>query len=440
MIVLDLAIAHFKRFYRNKISFGLIFIFPFFFLFIFSLALGGEDISSTTTFDLVVINNDEGIPEELHSFFETRAPNWLQNGGVGANFTNILFNATYPDQDKVSYIFHDKSDEVKGTPKPKNIIGNDTASVVIEIPQNFSKMILSVINNANMYAKGIPIDYPGYPQDVNATVLFYGNENSISFDIITSIVEAIFADFIENIKSFDSDTTLPNSVSFTEVSVLPEGEISVFDFIAAGLFVFASLLSASYFTSYLLVDEENETINRYKISLISPIEYIGGFICYSFVIMVIQTIFLFIAANLLFGFDPAGSFVSAFIVLILLPIATYALIFSAAAFFKSSDAAGNALGFGSSILGFASGAFFEMPPFVIADNLLPFTSGSPHLLVWDLIPFTHAVNAVRAIFLFDRSLGDVAGDISVMLIMSGIWFVLASFALAKKRFAISGGT
>jgi len=118
------------------------------------------------------------------------------------------------------------------------------------------------------------------------------------------------------------------------------------------------------------------------------------------------------------------------------PLATYGLIFIVTALVKSGDSVGNLLGFSSSLLGFASNAFFQLPDVSLIPGLLKFSSGSPDFLVWDILPWTHAVNAMRAVLLFDQSLVDVSGDLLLLLLTSLIWFIAGVYLFSKRKFRV----
>ena len=82
----------FLEFWRNKISVGLVFVFPLFFLFIFNLAFSGYLINTTTSYNIALINLDEGIPEAIS--YPQLPQNW-RNDGVGANLSDIIFDVKY---------------------------------------------------------------------------------------------------------------------------------------------------------------------------------------------------------------------------------------------------------------------------------------------------------------------------------------------------------
>ncbi|MCY3410564.1 MAG: ABC transporter permease [Candidatus Heimdallarchaeota archaeon] len=418
-----------KEFRRNKISVGLVFIFPIFFLTIFNIAFGGVNFTGTNSYSIAVFNHDQGVPESVYNVLNGSGfpQNWLDDG-VGKNLTDILFSAEYDQEDnETQYIFN----RVNLTePEIEDFIAEGEVSLVLIIPENFSLSVLNLINNNILLENGFVI--PGV-DNVNASFEIYGDERSTSFVIANSIIQSIINTFIERIEIGDYYNS--GQVTILQESILPEDEeFSLFAYIAPGIFVFSTIMSASYFSALLLIDEEKDLMSRYKISLVSPRMYLLAFTLFSFAIMMVQAGLLLLAAKYIFGFDPVGSMINAFWVLLMLAMGVFGLIFTAAAFFNSSDSAGSSIGSTSAVVGFASGSFMPMPDFIIAKDVMTFTSGSPHLLIWDILPWTHANNAIRQILLFDTPLNDLTGDLILLNSMGLIWMILGIFVFSKRRF------
>lgn len=424
-MLLDVINKNFKELIRHKITFGLIIIFPIFFLFIFSLAFGGADLTSTSTYNIAILNLDEGIPE---SMAVPQLPQNWRDDGVGQNLSDILFDVKYNESENSEFIFNEI---IIDQSQINQSLDDNVVTLVLIIPENFSQVVLNKINNA----AGLTIQI--FPTNINETFTIIGDDRSYGFIISESIIKSIISGFLESIEQGDNYSS--GQVFINQETVLPETELDVFDFIAAGLFSFATILSAAVFVSFLISDEETGSMNRIKLSLINPWTYMMSYTIVIMILSAIQTITLFITAYYIFDFHPAGSFVNAFIVMMILAMAILGLSFSGAALFKTSDTAGTAIGTSSSILGFASGTFFAMPKIVLIKDALPFTSGSSDFLIWDILPWTHAVNALRAILIFDQSLTDVMGDIALLFIMGFIWMILGMYFYTKKRFKVEGG-
>lgn len=422
-MIIDILKKFFLEFRRNKISVGLVFVFPLFFLFIFNMAFGANVINTGSSYNIAVINMDQGIPSDIA--YPQLPQNWVDDG-VGDNLTQIIFDVVYKGNDSESVPIFEQQMISQSEIESSILDGNLT--LVLIIPEDFSLSVLNMINNA------ADLIIPGWPTNVNETFTIYGDERSQSFSMANSIIQSIINSFIESVAKGDNFAT--GDIRLVQNIVLPEGDINIFDIIAPGIFVFATILSASYFAAMIINDEEQGMMNRIKLSLINPKAYVGAFMILAMAIMMLQALLLFAASHWILGFQPIGSFFSGFLVMALLAMATFGLIFTVGSMVKSSDTAGSALGMSSSIIGFASGSFMQMPNVVLIKDVFSFTSGSADFLLWDVIPWTHANNALRAILLYDQSLGDVAGDLLLLVVMGLVWMLLGMRLFTKRRFAI----
>jgi ABC-2 type transport system permease protein len=420
MIILPVMKKLFLEFSRNRISVVILILFPLFFLFIFKMAFGTADISGVSTYNITIVNNDLGIPEPLKGVLPSNITNWSDTG-VGQNLTDILLGLQYNDSGHTP-IFN----QVENTNITESLKNGDISMALI-IPENYSLMVLDLINI--VYGNQ---SIPGFPTTVNATIEFRFDSNNVGVNIPITIAKQTIETFHQAIVS----GRLPQVIQIEQKSIIRSEVNSIFDFIASGLLVFASILSASFFSAQLLSDEEQGTISRINLSIITPLEYMLGFILMTLTLVILQNIILLYSAVYIFGFNPVGSLFRGYVILLLSALPMFALVFTAGALFKSSDTAGNAIGFSSSILGFASNAFFQMPDVVLIPDILSFTSGSPDLLIWDLIPWNHAVNAMRAIMLYDHTLSDQWGDLIMLVATSLMWLAISIWFFGKKTFRL----
>jgi ABC-2 type transport system permease protein len=396
----------------------LLIIFPIFFLFIFSAAFGGATVNTSSTYDVIFINEDQGIDQDIIDALPpgTIPDSWIS--GVASDIISLILNTTYPEEDDI-YLFED---HIYNGEEFETVLENGAIDLIIEIPEDFSMMMLTLADNIYFNGTG--------DMDDNATVNFYVDPQNWASGPSEMIARSFFDSYYTAVQS----GVIPDSIEIEEQIILRQETFSVFDYIASGLFVFSTILGATYFAASLVVEEEKGTISRLKIALVRPFEFIGAFLLYSFILMMIQFGILFLSAVYLFGFNPVGSLVTAYLIMIITSLATYGLIFICSAYFTNSDTVGNSLGLSSSILGFASGAFSDMPAVILVRDIFSFTSGSPHFLLWDIIPWTHAVNAMRAVLLFDQDLAGVSGDILLLLFSSLLWFVAGIWLYSSRRF------
>lgn len=202
-----------------------------------------------------------------------------------------------------------------------------------------------------------------------------------------------------------------------------------------GILVFAVITQAGMIGAFLVNEfNENKTIIRIKLSLIHPLEYILGVTLLLFVVTLFQVIILLGFSMIFLGFKPIGNMLQGIIIILLTTFFTAALGFFIASFFKSSDAAGQSSGFLMTPIAFMSGAFMEVPAITIFQASFPTPSGLMRDFgLWDLVPTTHTVNALRSILLYNFELSDVLADIFWLVVPSIILLLLGIIVYTKKR-------
>jgi len=98
-----------------------------------------------------------------------------------------------------------------------------------------------------------------------------------------------------------------------------------------------------------------------------------------------------------------------------------------AAFSKSEKHAEN-LGMLVAVpMSFLVGAFFTLPRAVIGDFW------GKTFQAYDVLPWTHTVNALRSVLTFGCGLGDVVYDIMMMAVLTVILFVLGVICFSKTK-------
>ena len=281
--------------------------------------------------------------------------------------------------------------------------------ILMVIPEDFSNTTLSALNNAfktqqGLYLHEVPATLPNfpvglmieYPLTSNSSIQLTGDANYLNYQISEQIIDI----FLQNYEKSLSSVTPPAEITIgiEDISLI---NYSIFDTITPGIMVFA-LLAQGGFMSALLSDElvaPNKTIERIRLSVINPREYLVGVTLVQLIITPIQLFVLFGMAYLL-GFQASGSLVSAFIVFWLGSIFSLAFTFFNGAIFTNPSAASATTGFLATPIAFASGAFFDIEPITLFQNIFPTASGELRdFLLWDLLPTTHLVNATRSILL-----------------------------------------
>jgi ABC-2 type transport system permease protein len=123
-------------------------------------------------------------------------------------------------------------------------------------------------------------------------------------------------------------------------------------------------------------------------------------------------------------------------VLFLTTIFTTGLGLVLAGIFTSSDTAGQSSGFLMTPIAFMSGAFMEVPTITLLPGIIPTASGvARDFILWDIIPTTHTVNALRSILLYEFTIAEVWAEIMLLIIPSIFLLIFGMIFYNKRRFS-----
>jgi ABC-2 type transport system permease protein len=202
------------------------------------------------------------------------------------------------------------------------------------------------------------------------------------------------------------------------------------------MIIFGILTQAGIVSAFLASELQtpNRTISRLRLSLIQPWEYIIGASSLQLLISPFQ-IAVLIGMSVILGFQPEGDLFQGFVICWLTTLFTLGLTFVTAAVFTSPDAAGMAIGFGVTPLAFASGAFMDVPKITLIPNFFPTATGALRdFTIWDLLPSTHAISALRSILLYNFSILEVLAEVVLLTILSVLLLIFSIVVYSKRRF------
>jgi len=400
----------------------------------FWFAFNTAGLGEAQTYYLGVVNEDEGISEALQDFLNnTQSFNTSTlEKGFAYDFIEILNTTDYPvdEGEETGRIFNIR--EFDNRENGIKAVESRGIDAIIIFPKNYSNTTLSAVNQAFFIQTGGYLG-PLFPKNDNSSIIILGDESYSRFQIANAILIQFMAVYIEAIQSFDfSGGNI--ELNIESIALI---DYSVFDTIIPGILIFAVLSQASMLAAFLLAEiTESGTIARVRLSLIKPSEYITGVTLFTFCLSFIQLSILMAISIFIFGFTPTGSIIDAMIVLILSTIFSTALGFIFAGIFKSSEAAGQSAGFVIAPLAFMSGAFMETPTITLIPDAFPTASGIPRdFILWDLLPSTHAMNALRSILLNGFTIVDVWADVSFILIAGLTLLALSTIVYNKRRFS-----
>ncbi|MEM0058129.1 MAG: ABC transporter permease [Candidatus Bathyarchaeia archaeon] len=247
-----------KKTFREPAVLFMIFLFPLVFVLTFGASFGGLG-SSQPVYNIGVVNMDSGSLSQ--AFIEALAN------------TTLLRVHTYADSQTA-----------------QNDLSQGKIQAVIVIPADFSQSLASYFAAPNN---------PG--SWVNATVLLYLDKGSV---VATQAVKPI----IQNVlAAFLNQKAAPSPVNVQIASLIEAKQVSAFEFMAPGMFTFASIFLIMMVAQSFTQDRENGMLKRIRTTPITPAEFMVSQVLAYMLIALIQAVLVFVAVYLM-GFRPAVSF------------------------------------------------------------------------------------------------------------------------------------
>ncbi|UCG01235.1 MAG: ABC transporter permease [Candidatus Heimdallarchaeota archaeon] len=437
---------------RNHFTLIMLLLLPGFMIFVFFFAFSSVRTAGATTYNIVVINNDRGLAEEIKGvlssdFNATGLTEETIENGFAVDLIELMNTTTYPGEE--IRIFNVYQTEQEKEEEARKLIESREIDGLIVFPKGFSNATMAAVNNAFYIQNGIYIHElinnsileasggflqytgPPFPTRDNTTVEIVGDNGHLNYQIVEKIVTLFISEYAKELSSLNYPV---------EITIEPETinvrDYSVFDIILPGMIIFGILTQAGILSAFLSseIQTPNKTISRLRLSLIQPWEYIVGASTLQLVISPAQ-IAVLLGMSFILGFQPEGDIIQGFIICWLTTLFTLGLTFVAAAVFTSPDAAGMAIGFGVTPLAFASGAFMDAPKITLIPDSFPTATGALRdFTLWDLLPSTHAISALRSVLLYNFSLIDVIAEIIFLTVLNVLLLAFSIAAYSKRRF------
>lgn len=452
-----------KQIMRSKWTIPYLLLFPGFFIMIYWFGFSTSEIGANRTYMIGIVNEDSGFPMEIQNLFQQpEIQNVLINNesgilnsfyinqtiekGFSFHFISVMEELQYAGSADSNKLFeievYDNNDKVNDE------IKNRRVDAVIEISNSFTMSVLSIFNHYWELTEGIKLD--AYLQSINSlmpefpnfnveTITVRGDSNHLHFIQAKALLE-IYIDNYFSLKNYFPD--IGGDITFqldpgNEVSI---PTYSVFEILLPGIIIFGIIIQPSLFAAFLSEEFRpgRRTFERIKVAPVGASTYIIGTILIQIPLMMLQTLTLFIIGILL-GANFIGNLLLAYLIAISLLPFIAALNFIAAAYLNDEDSVGMVYGFGSPILGFASGSFTVLPHIVLFHNIIPYPGNNKRdFLIWDILPTTHISNAVRNVLLWDHTFNDVITDILMNLVLSFVFLIFSIYVFNSRRFKGEG--
>lgn len=441
-----------KQVIRSRWTIPYLILFPLFFIGIYWFGFSTSEIGTNQTFNIGVLSLDKGFGSDIKHLLrnKTLTGDWFPHSdeviekGLALEAIDILSDFKYSNKTDSKHVFEVLI--LNSSLEADTRLKNRDLDIVTIFPPNYTNVSLSAVNNfwhlnfgyyLHELIQNIEPSAPDLPFfEENATIRIMGDENYLNFVIAKSII-TIFLEQYHDLTTIFNSPGGRISLTLNDEYQIMIPKYSFFDMMIPGLIMFGIIIQPSFYSTLMcneFSDKRKMTFDRILVSPLSAKDYILASLVVQIPVLVGQTLLLF-GASFILGFNPKGDIFLGFLtVCTLFPFAA-SLNYITAAFFSDEDVSGSVTGFGAPVLGFMSGAFVEIPKIVLIPKAFPTASGMMRdFLLWDLLPLTHGVNAIRQVLLYDFSINQVFLDILANLVLSTIMLILFIYIFKKMRF------
>jgi ABC-type Na+ efflux pump permease subunit len=257
--VLALTKKEMKKTVREPVVLFMIFLFPIVFVFAFGASFGGVG-GGQPVYQVGVVSTDQGTPVNASQILLTALSD-----------TKILNIQSYVDNQTA-----------------QNALSQGSIQAVMVIPSDFSQSFAS---------------YQAAPTDpttwTNATVALYLDKGSL---VATQAVPPIIQQVLTAITGQNQQATL-SPFSLETASLVEVEAPSALDFIAPGMFTFASIFLIMMVAQSFATDRENGMMKRIRITPTTSTEFMTSQVLSYMAIALVQAALVFVMVYLM-GFKP----------------------------------------------------------------------------------------------------------------------------------------
>lgn len=468
MRFLHVALKGFKEIVRDRKGMLMLLAFPAIFMLVFGFAFSGGQ-GENSPYQLGVVNRDRGADVEVPG----------TEGGTtvfGDQLVQTLESLTFEKSDVPLFEITHLSRE-----EGKSLLQDRDLAVLLTIPEEFSEavsqlikatvrkevtsqvgeLVIAEINRISSSSNGNTLisdfepselddNFAGDPsrelpeaKDLRANLVITGDPGYIAYGRARGILTGVLERYQEEVTNRarrevasgfnEDDETVRDFVGISSESISGSQSLSVFDYQAPGILVFAVLIAAIGVATSLAGEVEGGTLERLKLTNMNSFDLLFGTLLPWSFMAIIQVLILF-ATALLIGFSWAGgisSLLLAILVAAVAGVASVALGLVIAAFADSEDHASNLGTLVTVPLSFISGAFFPLPRLVIGKFF------GYEFELYDILPWSHASDALRTLLSFGGGLGDVLIDVLFTLVLTILLFFLGVLLFSRNRLSAS---
>ena len=257
-----------------------------------------------------------------------------------------------------------------------------------------------------------------------AMVQMVGDPASDLYIFASSFASSVIDTFTRGATGWDKPS--PVGMEFLRGT----GTLSDLQFGIPGVLVFGVLFNTISAAMVLVREEVAGTLRRLKLSRATGFDLIAGIALAHLVLAALQVPLAFGVA-LAFGFKSPGSLLLAIAIGAVLSLAATGMGLLAACFARNDGEAANLGTLLLMPLAFLSGAVFPMPPLPL------FTVAGRVIQLYDILPSTHAAEAMRRVLIFGDGPAEVAYSLAGLTILSVLYLALGVAVYQRRRLKLA---
>jgi ABC-2 type transport system permease protein len=373
---------------RERMTTGLMLIFPVLLVGFYYVAFGQTEQGLAKYLSIMVLNRDSGT---------TTADGGRWN--IGQELISLMQEAEFEGDSIFSVT------EVEDRQGAEITLREHKVSMLMEIPSDFTDSFIK-----GFQSEGI---------SSSAEIILIGAPESGDYTFARSMLSGLLRQFTFSVAGWDE------SVDLQYRFVPGTGTMSDFDFGVGGILIFGITFGVLVTAEVMVREDLSGTLQRLRLSRASAFDLLLGVSLAMMLIAVIQ-VPITLGSALAMGFHNNGSLLLVFIIGLLMSLASIGVGLIIACYSRTPGDATNLASVALVPLVFLSEVMYPMPDLPIA------TINNRTIQIYDLLPTTHAAEALRRVTIFGEGLTDIAFELAALTLMSMI-FLAVGVALYQRR-------
>jgi len=345
--------------------------------------------TSQSSYRVIVINRDVGASVENEGDF---------------NAGSDLINEMMSMEDSEGRQILEVKQELDMATAHKELM-NNVVDLVVEIPEQFSSIL---------------VEFREGNQTEPVIIQTYGDPTKPNY-----IMAAVWSDMI----TYEYTAAAAGMMSPLEIqvnTVSGKQTLNEFEFYVPALLGLALMMLMFTAAASIIKEKDEGTIIRLRLSNMRTFEWLLGVSLVQVILGMLALVCTYLTAVAL-GYETTGSLTAVMFVGFLSSLSIIAISLIVAAYLRTIFDLMTIGCFPFFILMFFSGGMFPLPP------LRLFTVSERAININDILPTTHAINAMSKILNYGAGLGDVVFELVAIIVLTIVFFAVGVWVFTRRH-------